>query len=101
MGSLSALGPALSLCHSAWARTYESMRASYPLVTPADQASSLGSPSLPGLCLPPLWVRRDSGSSVAMSQVIVGLGRQPAFRPEPPCLLSGTSSQRQMPGAGD
>lgn len=53
-----------------------------------------------GLCLPPLWVRRDSGSSLAMSQVIVGLGRQPAFKPELPCLLSGTSCQRQLPGAG-
>lgn len=47
MGSLSALGPTLSLCHSAWARTYESMGASHPLVSPADQASSLGSASLP------------------------------------------------------
>lgn len=51
MGSLSALGPGLSLCHSAWARTYENMRARYPLVIPADQASSLGSPSSAGSLL--------------------------------------------------
>lgn len=62
MGSLSAMSPASSLCHSAWAQVHGRTGASCPLVLMAGQAFSLGSRLLQCLCLLPVWVRRSQDS---------------------------------------
>lgn len=88
-------GPLSCLRHSAWTHAHQSTGNGCPLVFTAGQPSGLRFLSPPGLCSPPPWVVGDLGSD----QVIVGLNRWPASRPEAP-HLAGAPMQATQQGQG-